>query len=203
MKKYLVAVVLACVIATTGCSAAWVSTLDTILAVAAPALINILEIAAIAKGETPDAAQIAKVQKDADEVRTLAADFAKASSVASPGVCAQLQAAIGAYQQDSQTILSLAQVSDTNTQTKINLLAGLVSGTVSEILTLVPSCSSTKMSMSYNMTQPPLKVRTFVSTYNAILTTKTGNQKVDAFTPTKKIHAHGKMMRYGSLGLLQ
>ena len=34
----------------TGCSTAWVSTLDSILAAAAPALINILQIVAVAEG---------------------------------------------------------------------------------------------------------------------------------------------------------
>lgn len=51
MKKILIAAILAATVTLTGCSTAWVSTLDSILAAAAPALINILQIVAVAEGK--------------------------------------------------------------------------------------------------------------------------------------------------------
>jgi hypothetical protein len=57
--------------------------------------------------------------------KTLAFAFSIAISLvvtqSAPGVCQQLQAAIGAYQTDQQLVLQVAQVSDLNTQTKITL----------------------------------------------------------------------------------
>src|ERR1700687_1781781 len=100
----------------TACSTAWVSTLDSILAAAAPALINILQIVAVANGQPVNSNLAAKINADATVIRTLAADFAKASSGSAPGVCQQLQAAVSAYQADQQLVLEVAQVSDSKTQ---------------------------------------------------------------------------------------
>jgi len=69
----------------TACSTAWVSTLDSILAAAAPALIDILQIAAVANGQPINPSQEEKINADATVIKTLAADFAEASSAAAPG----------------------------------------------------------------------------------------------------------------------
>src|SRR6202162_5326941 len=96
----------------TACSTAWVSTLDSILAAAAPALINILQIVAVANGQPVNANLAAKINADATIVKTLAGDFGKASSGSSAGVCQQLKAAVSAYQGDQQLVLQIAQVGD-------------------------------------------------------------------------------------------
>jgi hypothetical protein len=106
------------------CSTAWVSTLDSILAAAAPALVNILQIVAVANGQPVNSALAAKVTSDATDIKTLASDFAAASSASAPGICQALQSAVSVYQADQQLVLQVAQVSDSNTQTKITLLAG-------------------------------------------------------------------------------
>src|SRR6202171_5349465 len=90
-------VVLSLAMFCTACSTAWVSTLDSILAAAAPALINIVQIAAMANGQPVNANLAAKINADATIVKTLAGDFGKASSGSSAGVCQQLQAAVGVY----------------------------------------------------------------------------------------------------------
>src|SRR5271156_5650024 len=77
MKKILV-VVLSLAMFCTACSTAWVSTLDSILAAAAPALINILQIVAVANGQPVNSALAAKINADATAIKTLAADFASA-----------------------------------------------------------------------------------------------------------------------------
>jgi len=123
MKRALV-ITLSLAMFCTACSTAWVSTLDSVLAAAAPALINILQIVAVANGQPVNSNLIAKINADATVVKTLAGDFAMASSLASPGVCSQLQAAISTYQDDQTLVLQAAQVSDQNTQTKICLARG-------------------------------------------------------------------------------
>jgi len=79
MKKALI-VALFLAVSCTGCSTAWVSTLDSILAAAAPALINILQIVAVANGQPMNAGLAAKINSDAANIKTLAGDFAKVSS---------------------------------------------------------------------------------------------------------------------------
>jgi len=93
MKSVLV-VVLSLVVLCTACSTAWVSTLDSILAAAAPALVNILQIVAVANGQPVNSNLEAKINADAAVIKTLAGDFAKASSSAAPTVCSQLQACL-------------------------------------------------------------------------------------------------------------
>jgi len=198
--KTLLALILSFTILLTGCSPAFVTTIDTIISVAGPALINILEIVAISKGVPVDQGLVTKVNTDVTNIKTLVNDFANASSTASPGVCAQLQAAISQYQADQTLILSTAQVSDPATQTKITLLSNLVAGTVQGILTVLPQCQAPKATFG---AKSPLDVKNFVTSYNAILTAKTGNPAIDALTAKRKLHEHGKFARYASLGMLK
>lgn len=202
MKRSLLAIILVLTMFCSSCSTAWVTTLDSILAAAAPALVNILQIVAIAKGAPLNAQLAAKVNGDAATIKSLAADFSTASAAAAPQVCAQLNAALQTYSADQSQILALAQVGDVNTQTKITLLAGLVSGTVQAILAVIPQCQAAPVALKATAT-PPLKLSAFVADYNAILTAKTGNAAVDKMTPKLKIHQHSKAVRVLTLGLMK
>lgn len=200
MRKVLV-VALSLAMFCTACSTAWVSTLDSILAAAAPALIDILQIVAVANGKPLNSGLAAKINTDAAAIKTLAADFSGASKLAAPGVCSQLQAAVNVYQADQQMVLSVAQVSDVNTQTKITLLSGLVAGTVDAILAVIPACQGPAAKTL--KASPPLNLKNFVTSYNAILTAKTGNASVDAVTLKLKLHRHSRLVRSVTFGRLQ
>src|SRR6202140_311726 len=201
MKATLV-VALALAMLATGCSTAWVVTLDSILAAAAPALINILQIVAVAQGQPINSSLVAKINADTTAIKTLAADFAKASSGSAPGICQELQAGVNAYEADQQLVLQVAQVSDPVTQTKIAMLADLVAGTVSAITAAIPSCQSVAASRHLNAALP-YNVSTFVADYNRILVTATGDPAVDAATPDLKLHRHSKLLRIATIGRLQ
>jgi hypothetical protein len=201
MRKALI-VVLSLAMLCTACSTAWVSTLDSILAAAAPALINILQIVAVANGQPVNANLAAKINADATIIKTLAGDFGKASSGSAPGVCQQLQAAVGVYQADQQLVLQIAQVGDPNTQTKITLLADLVAGTVNAILAVIPSCQNAAVTRNMK-TAPSYSVSTFADHYNSILLAPTGNAAVDAATPKLKLHQHSKLVRAVTFGRLE
>jgi hypothetical protein len=193
-------VVLSLAMFCTACSTAWVSTLDSILAAAAPALINILQIVAVANGKPMDSNLAAKINADATVVKTLAGDFSKASSGSAPGVCQQLQAAMGAYQADQALVLQVAQVSDPKTQTKITLLANLVAGTVQAIAAVMPSCQANAQAFEAS---PPYSLSTFIDHYNSVLVAPTGNAAVDAATTALKVHRHSKLVRVLTFGHLQ
>jgi hypothetical protein len=201
MRKALI-VVLSLAMFCTACSTAWVSTLDSILAAAAPALINILQIVAVANGQPVNANLAAKINADATIIKTLAGDFAKASSGSAPSVCQRLQAAVGVYQADQQLVLQIAQVGDPNTQTKITLLADLVAGTVNAILAVMPSCQNAAVARNMK-NAPPYSVSTFADHYNRILLAPTGNAAVDAATPKLQLHRHSKLVRAVTFGRLE
>jgi hypothetical protein len=197
MKKLLI-VALSLSLFCTACSTAWVSTLDSILAAAAPALINILQIVAVANGQPVNSALEAKITADATVIKTLATDFAKASSSAAPGACSQLSAAVSDYQADQALVLQVAQVSDSNTQTKITLLADLVAGTVQAITAVIPSCQN---AASFRAALP-YSLSTFVAHYNSILAAPTGNNTVDVATKKLKLHQHSRIVRAITFGRL-
>jgi hypothetical protein len=201
MRKALI-VVLSLAMLCTACSTTWVSTLDSILAAAAPALINILQIVAVANGQPVNTNLAAKINADATIIKTLAGDFAGASSGSSAGVCQQLQAAVSAYQGDQQLVLQIAQVGDSNTQTKITLLADLVAGTVNAILAVIPSCQNAAVARNMK-TAASYSVSTFADHYNSILLATTGNAAVDAATPKLKLHRHSKLVRAVTFGRLE
>jgi hypothetical protein len=198
MRKVLV-IALSLAVFCTACSTAWVSTLDSILAAAAPALVNILQIVALANGQPVNSKLEAKINADATVIKTLASDFATASSGAAPGVCSQLNAAIGDYQADQALVLQVAQVSDPNTQTKIILLSDLVAGTVQAITAVIPSCQANAQAF---ITSPPYSLSTFVAHYNSILVAPTGNKAVDVATGKLKLHQHSKIARVVTFGRL-
>jgi hypothetical protein len=200
MKKLLV-IILSLAVFCTACSTAWVGTLDSILAAAAPALINILQIVAVADGQPVNGSLESKINTDVADIKTLAADFAKLSSTQGSNICQQLQAAVNAYQADQQLVLQIAQVSDPNTQTKITLLAGLVAGTVEAIMAVIPSCQSAAVPSMKSA--PPYSLSNFAERYNTILVEPTGNAAVDAATPKLILHRHSKLVRSITFGRLQ
>jgi len=184
-----------------GCSTAWVGTFDNILTAAAPALINILEIVALSKGVPIDAALESKINADAATMKSLANDFAVASASASPQVCSQLQAAIQTYSNDQQQVMSLANVANPVVQEKITVLSSLVAGTVTAVLAVVPQCQqASQMKASLVKAAPPIPLKEFVGSYDAILTKPTGVKDIDSFTKKHAIHYHGKLVRALTFG---
>jgi hypothetical protein len=201
MKKALV-VVMSLAMFCTACSTAWLGTLDSILAVAAPALVNILQIAAIANGKPMNGNLATKITADATVLKTLASDFARASSGSATGICQQLQSAVSVYQSDQQLVLQAAQVSDSNTQIKIALLVGLVADTVDAITAVIPSCQNAAATRSMKATRP-YSLSRFAAHYNSILLAPTGNAAVDAATPKLKLYEHSKFVHSLTFGRLQ
>jgi len=182
--------------ALSGCtSAQWVATLDTILAQAAPALVNVYSIIQIAENKPVDAAFVAKINQDAATVKALSADFAAASAAAAPTACAQLQAAISVYSQDQAEVMALLQVSNPAVQSKVGALVILISGVVVEVLALIPACKTAAGRASLEAQGVPLPLKQFVQSYNNVLVVPTGNAAVDSFTKSHKLHQHNKFFR--------
>lgn len=99
-------------------------------------------------------------------------------------------------------MLQIAQVGDSNTQTKITLLADLVAGTVNAILAVIPSCQNAPVARKMKAA-PSYSVSTFADHYNSILLVPTGNTAVDAATPKLKLHQHSKLLRTVTFGRIE
>jgi hypothetical protein len=188
-----------------GCSVSWLTTMDSILASAAPALVTILQIASIAKGQPVDMGLVTKINGDAARVKSIAADFAHASSAAAPVICAQLQAALGTYQADLPAVMQVAHVENANTQAKIEELSVLIVGLFTSIEPLIPACKAPVLAAARLSSAPPipLPVKNFVTAYNAILVAPTGLPAVDHATPGLKLHKHSKYVRILTAGRLK
>jgi hypothetical protein len=200
MRKVLAAVLLATLMCA-GCSTGWVAEVNAILGAAAPALINILQIVAVANGQPLNGNLAAKINADAGAIKTLAGAFGTASADAAPGVCRQLEAAVATYQADQQLVLQVAQVRDANTQTKITLLVGLVAGTAQAIAAAIPACQNSVT--GDRLAGAEFSASGFADGYNRILREPTGNQAVDALTPKLALHRHSKLLRSVTFGKLQ
>lgn len=203
LAKPVLALLLCMTLALSACSTTWISTLDNILVAAAPALVNILNIVALAEGKPLNSTLAAKITTDASSIQTLAKDFAGASSLAAPGVCSQLQAAITTYSQDESQVMSLASVSDPATEAKIETLSALVAGTITAITDVIPSCSaasSATFRAALGAHPVPLPLKSFVRSYNAVLTAPTGKTAVDSFTKSHQVHVHSLLFRTITIG---
>jgi hypothetical protein len=189
----------------TGCSTAWLTTAESILAAAAPALINILEIAALAEGKPVNANLAAKVNGDAAALTTILKDYSAAAKSAQPQICPQLQAALTTYESDLPAVLSVAQVSNPNVASKIEIISSLVVGVFGSIEPLIPGCQAPTApavrAMTMKLQPAAVDVKTFIDAYNGALVSPTGNPSVDKATPKMKLYHHSKAVRVLTLGI--
>ena len=206
MKKIFTSMLLVFTLAFTSmfqyaCSTAWVSKLDTIIAAAAPALINVLNIVSIAEGKPVNTALEAKITADAANLKVVAADLAAASAAAAPTVCAQTQAAAQSILADSQAVFQIVQVSSAASQTNALLVFQAADAIIVTVTSLIPSCASPVVAMSFAKAKlEALDANALVSNYNTVLVKPTGKPLVDAYNKKHKIHAHSFFKRVISVG---
>lgn len=208
MKKWIVAA-LALTLVTVACSAAWLSTFNTIVAVAVPGLANVLQIIAVSQGQPVNSGLAAKIAADGADLTKLATDFARASSAAAPTACSQFQAAAGVFQTDQQQVLQLAQVSSTRNTTRVELIAGLIITTVEGVLAAVPACAIAG-TQAFNQ-QLTRNVEGYLGgggfgqgTYGKAVSGKDLAAKINALVPDKyaryRVATHSKVVRVLTLG---
>jgi hypothetical protein len=180
-----------------GCSLAWVGTLDTILAAAAPALNNVITIIALAKNQPVNQALEDKITKDAANLKTLASDFAKASGT-NPTTCQEVQAGVAVFNDDAAVVLQLVQASGSS---NIAAIFQAADAFVVIIVGLIPSCASpSALKAGIPARVAKVDVNAMVDHYNEVLTTKSGNAAVDAYAKANRVHAHSSIARILSFG---
>ncbi len=216
MKKFLrtltIALAVALTLATVACST---TAFDDIVAVAVPALTNILNIVAISNGTPFNSGLAAKIATDAADLKQVGNDLINNVNAAG-STCQKFTAALNTFTADEQSVLQIAQVGDSKTQTEIAELAALVVSTVDGIANAIPSCQATMARAlaistlqgawmmgeglrgggsappSFPPRPAPSKTKAeFVARYNAILSAKHSQFK---------LHNHSKAVRALTLG---
>jgi hypothetical protein len=210
------AMVLCMTIAMAGCSTAWIGEAEAVVEVLIPAATNIVALVAALQGKSVSAADLQTIQSagtqagaDLQLIQALITAYQAADATAKPGILNQIQTAIGAVQANLQGLLPALHIQDTATQTKVAAVVGLVLSEVQSLAAILPLVSSNASPAAMAKAavvakkKPPLTANEFVASYNATLTAKTGNAALDRATAGLQIHAHGKLARWATAGLLK
>lgn len=201
LKKGLLCIALSYCLILQGCSLAWIGTLDTVLAAAAPALNNVLTIISLAQNKPVNTVLEAKITADAANLKTLAADFAAASGSTAPTACQELQAGVNVLNDDAATVLALVQASGSN---NVQAIFAAADAFVVVIVGLIPQCASpAAISASKKLVVARvagIDANAMVSHYNQVLTKPSGSAVIDSYAKSHQVHAHSKFMRVLSFG---
>lgn len=196
----ILAVVLSLALSIQGCSFS-VPQFEAVLNEIGPAVLTILEIVSIFKGTPVNSALPSKINADVAGLEKLYSDFQAAQAAAKPGIQGDIASGFDVLNADLGTAFSIAQVSDPNTEAKITALIGLVQTGVGIAEAIVPAPSPAPVTAKA-VVSTPLSASAIADSWNKILTAKTGNVKVDAYTKTAhRIHVHNVFTRTTTLGI--
>ncbi len=198
------------------CSTAWISEAEQIVAALIPAAANILTLVTALHGQSVSAEDLKTIQSTGSQVgvdlqliESLLTAYQTADAAARPGLLNQIQTTTNTVQSNLGSLLPALHIQDETTQAKVSAVIGLVLSEVESLSAIVPlvnpSASPAMMAMAAKQAtkQAPLTANEFVVSYNATITAKTGNAAVDHATAGMRIHMHGKLERWASLGLLK
>jgi hypothetical protein len=216
MRKPLVAMLLGCTMMLASCSTAWIGEAEQIVATLIPATANLVTLVATLQGGGISAADAQTIQSagaqagaDLQLMQSLIAEYQKADASAQPGLLNQIESAMSEVQTTLTSLLPALHIKDATTQAKIAAVIGVLLSEVQSVAAIVPlvsvSASPEMVTMAAKQVkkQSPLTANEFVSSYNAIMTAKTGEAELDRATAGMKIHLHGKFARWASAGLLK
>lgn len=198
MKTKFLALTLSLAMLATGCSAAWFSTFQGYLAIAAPAVINVLEIIALARGTVINPATLAKINGDSTALQSLAKSVADATSQNLPNACFAFNAGVKTFAADIPTLEQIGNIGNATTQAQVEDAIVLLQNTITEIETPIAACqgSSPKMA-SYSAAVAAAHVKSpsdFTTQYNTIM-------KRQGATKKYQVHIHGWLVRKATLGM--
>lgn len=184
-----------------GCNTGtWIAEFDKYLATLTPAIINIIEIIAIAQGAAPNAGLIAKIEADAAALKQIAQDYASASTSDQPGILPKLNTVFNVFQADAQLVFQLlpTNIPPVEQATILGLIS-LVQVTINLISMLIPMTSALREDVMRKVStgnfviqgqQVPSSNSDFMAKYNAKLNAGTNGQFKQFDTELRKKHLH-------------
>ena len=142
MKRNTLAFALCLTLFASGCSVAWLSTLENYIKIAGPILIQILDIVSLAKGQPPNVALQAKITADQAAVSQLADSISAANSANLPTTCAAFNQAVSTLAGDLNSIEQLANIGP-GTSGEIQSALGIAQAAIQEVEAPIQACQST------------------------------------------------------------
>jgi len=216
MRKPLVGMLLCCTMMWTSCSTAWIGEAEQIVETLIPATTNLVTLVATLQGGSISAADVQTIQNagaqagaDLQLLQSLITQYQKADASAQPGLLNQIESALSGVQATLTSVLPALHIKDATTQAKITAVIGILLSEVQSVAAIVPLVSASAspgmvtMAAEQVRKQAPLTANEFVSSYNAIMTAKTGDTELDQATAGMKVHLHGKFARWASAGFLK
>jgi hypothetical protein len=215
MQRAGLALVLCLTVTLAGCSTSWIAEAEQIVAALLPAASNLVALVAALEGKTVSASDLATIQNagaqagaDLQLIQSLITAYQKADAAAQPGILNQIESAIGAVQGLLEGLLPALHIKDATMQAKITAVVGIVLSEVQSLAAVIPIVTKTptfaaKGAAKMGHAKAPLSANAFVASYNATMTAKTGNADLDRATAGLRIHAHGKLVRWGTAGVLK
>jgi hypothetical protein len=207
--RALAALVLCATMILTGCSTAWITEAEDIVAALIPAAANLITLIEALQGNGVSAQDLqvmqsasTQAQTDLQLINTLVTQYQQATDAAmQASLLAQIQTAITTVQSNLSTLLPALHITDPATQAKVTAVIGLILSEVQSLEAILPAVqpavtsggSAAKASAKPKTTKvtPPLSASQFRASYNAIMTAKTGNAKLDGAAAKCKLHGPG------------
>lgn len=146
----------------------------------------------------------ARIGADVAAAQSLVSDFAKAPADSQPGIRVQIEGVEATLNADLQEVFLLAHVTNPNNQAKVTALLSLIEAAVAEGFALIPRDTSTPNLAKAAYGGAKLESKDYVGSFNKMLVARTGDKKVDALTPTLKLHKHRSLwVKIGTLGIVR
>jgi hypothetical protein len=199
----------------TGCSTTWVAAAEQMVAVLIPATANLMALVATFRGNAT-AADLQTIQNAGAQteaglqlIQSLIAEYDTADVAAQPGLLSQIQAGLSDVQSNLNGLLPALHIKDASTQAKITAVVELLISEMQAMAAIVPlanpgaSAAMVRLALKQIDKRPMPSSEEFVTSFNAIMTGRTGNASLDRATSGLRIHAHGKFERLATAGLLK
>lgn len=215
VQRMCVSILLCGTLMWTACSTTWIGEAEQIVGVLIPAAANVMTLIATLRGSVPAAdlqtAQSveSQVNSDLQLLQELIGQYERAGSATQPALLSRIKAALSAVQSNLSGLAPALHIKDAATQEKVSALVGIVLSEVQSMSAILPTVNGMESAVTLKkrtlclVGRTPLSASDFVNSYNAAMLRKTGDAGLDRATSRLRIHAHGKLERWASAGLLK
>jgi hypothetical protein len=205
VARAVVAMVLCATITLTGCSTAWIGQAEQIVAALVPAAANLITLITALEGKgvsTQDLQLIqsssTQAQSDLQLIGTLITQYQQAVDAATQAtLLTKIQTAIATVQSNLSGLLAALHISDAATQAKVTAVIGLILSEVQSLAVIIPlvhpssSMEQVSAALKTGKIKAPLTASQFRTSYNALMTAKTGNAPLDGAAAKCKLRGAG------------
>lgn len=192
MKKSIQALILAATIFLTSCSTNWLTTFDSYVGLAAPAVVEVIVAIDSAEGIPVDPNITAKIENDAAALKQLGQSIVNATSQNLPTACAAFNVGLDTFVSDIPSLITISQVSNPALVAEINGGIILVQGILKEIEVPIAACQAATHG---------LEARKALETGLAKITSPSDFVvQFNKLNLGKKLHVHPWYVRYLTFG---